>query len=99
MTPARGVTTTAATTTTTVASATAAVLGKRRRGADQHRPQNAGCEKKATALGTHDCHLPLRVAPLHAHLKPINSSDLVCITRFRLFGVQQSLLWRAGTAT
>jgi hypothetical protein len=67
MAPARGVTAAAA--AATVASATAAVLGKRRCGADQDRPQNAGCEKKATALGTHDCHLPLRVAPLHAPFK------------------------------
>src|SRR6202035_3257980 len=65
MAPARGVAAPAA----TVASATAAVLGKRGCGADQDRPQNAGCEKKATALGTHDCHLPLRVAPLHAPFK------------------------------
>ena len=41
MAPARGVTAAAA--TPAVAAATAAVLGKRRRGADQDRPQNAGC--------------------------------------------------------
>jgi hypothetical protein len=40
MAPARGVT---AASTPAVASATAAVLGKRRPGADQDRPQNAGC--------------------------------------------------------
>ena len=47
MSPARGVTAAAtaavAAATATVAAATAAVLGKRRRGADQDRPQNAGC--------------------------------------------------------
>jgi hypothetical protein len=70
MAPARGVTAAAAAPAPApVASATAAVLGKRRCGADQDRPQDAGCQKKATALGTHDCHLPLRVAPLHAPFK------------------------------
>jgi hypothetical protein len=54
--------TVAATAAASVAATTAAMLGKRGRTADQYRPQNAGCQKKAPALDTHDCHLQLPVA-------------------------------------
>jgi hypothetical protein len=86
-----------AATATTVTPA-AAMLRKRGRCRQQYRPQNAGREKQAFALGTHDCHLPLRFAPLRELFEPINF-DPTCITRFRLFGAQQ-LLFRGGrTAT
>jgi hypothetical protein len=59
-------------TTTVAAPATAAMrLRERGRGADQYRQQNAGRQKNAPTLGTHDCHLRLPVAPLHGHLEPI----------------------------
>jgi hypothetical protein len=87
-----------AATATTVTPAAAAMLRKRGRCRQQYRPQNAGREKQAFALGTHDCHLPLRFAPLRELFEPINF-DPTCITRFRLFGAQQ-LLFRGGrTAT
>jgi hypothetical protein len=76
---------------TTVAAAAPAMLRHCRRRADQDRPQNAGREKQASALGTHDCHLPLPLAPLRELFEPINF-DPTCITRFRLFGAQQLLI-------
>src|SRR5277367_1388628 len=42
----------------------------------QDRPQHAGRQKKAPALGTHDCHLTLNT----------DTSDLPYTTRFKLFG-------------
>jgi hypothetical protein len=84
---ARKVTATAA----TVAAATATVLRQCRRRADQYRPQNAGRQKQAFALGTHDCHLPFPFAPLRDLFEPIKL-DLPYTTRFMLFGAQQSLL-------
>jgi hypothetical protein len=63
--PARRVTAAAA---TPVAAAPAAVrLGQRGRRACEDRSQNADCQKKASALGTHDCHLPLPFAPLREY--------------------------------
>jgi hypothetical protein len=50
-----------------MASATAMRFRQYRRRAYQQRTQNAGCQNKAPALGTHDCHLPLPVAHLHGH--------------------------------
>jgi hypothetical protein len=73
MTPAGKMTAATATVTPTAATVTpaATMLRKRGRCPDQYRPQNAGREKQASALGTHDCHLPLPFAPLRKLLKPI----------------------------
>jgi hypothetical protein len=60
-----------AATTTVAATTTATVLCQHRGCAHQYRPQNAGCQKKASALGTHNCRLPLPVAPGATILKPI----------------------------
>ena len=59
--------------TATARVATAAAMRLRQHGcrAYQQRPQNAGCQNKAPALGTHDCHLPLQAPPGAAILKPI----------------------------
>jgi len=60
--------------TTTAAAAVAAtttpaVLRQHRGRAHQYRPQNAGCQKKASALGTHNCRLPLPVARSRNHFE------------------------------
>ena len=62
-----------------VPSATAAArvpaavrLREHRRGAEDDRPQNAGRQKKAFALGTHDeCHLRLPAAVIRNYVEPI----------------------------
>ena len=50
-------------------TATAVRLRPNGRNTYQQRTQNAGCQNKAPALGSHDCHLPLPAMPLHGHFE------------------------------
>jgi hypothetical protein len=71
-----------------VATATAAMrLCQCGSGAQQHRTDYAGRQKKASALGIHDSHPSLPIALIREYSEPYILKTLLCTTRFKVFGV------------